>query len=151
MATRTKIRTNKRKAKRQSQNPTSKTSPIMRDKLTRAMQGKSQSEIARLTGIDQARISRIMKGRGEPYARELFAIAQACGASLDYLLDDSKTEPDPPLTEWENRILWLLRNFAVNPEIVASLVVQELITSGRIPNHLRSIGLPAKPTTKPGA
>lgn len=52
-------------------------------KEKRVAAGLSQTELGRLTGLNQATISRIERGRQEPSLSQLQRIADACGYELD--------------------------------------------------------------------
>ncbi|MDO5724619.1 MAG: helix-turn-helix transcriptional regulator [Flaviflexus sp.] len=65
--------------------------PTIIDNIAHAIEsrGLSQRDLAELTEISQPTLSRILSGRRPVKAGELIAIAEATGASLEALLDES--------------------------------------------------------------
>lgn len=62
-----------------------------RIRMVRQRKNISQSELARMTGINNKSLSRYELGATIPPADALKAIADALGVSADYLLDEQQT------------------------------------------------------------
>ena len=74
---------------------------------TIARSGKSQSALARETGVAQSAISAMTRGERRPFMDQAFRIARALGVPLDYLADD--TIDEPPIAELSGEERLLLR------------------------------------------
>ena len=62
------------------------------EQLRRAL-GLDQAELESMTGLARGRISKWASGQGEPTIRQAHRLAAALGTSVDYLADESATEP----------------------------------------------------------
>lgn len=91
--------------------------------------GKSQSRIARETGISQSAISAMTRGDRRPYMDQALKLARALGVPLDYLADESLDElPAPELTTDDRLILRIVRKL----EIDADEVIRRLYVAGPV-------------------
>lgn len=72
--------------------------------------GKSQSQIARETGIDQSAISAMTRGKRRPYMDQALLLARSIGVPLEFLADDAlDVPPGLGLSEEERYILRMVR------------------------------------------
>jgi transcriptional regulator with XRE-family HTH domain len=92
------------------------------DKLTRLLDtsGKSQSQVARETGIHQTAISDMTKGKRRPYMDQALSLARSLGVSLDFLADDALDAPpalaSPELNYDEKTVLLVVKALGLDLE-----------------------------------
>jgi transcriptional regulator with XRE-family HTH domain len=118
----------------------------MRAKLLRLITPHGNGHIAKLTGIRASRLYKIIRGDGDPYARELYALAAVFGVTLDFLMDDSQ-ETFHDFSPDQARILWLMDSFDVPADSIARAIMAYLVKTGQIPERndtMPSIGLPGR-------
>ncbi|WP_165073278.1 helix-turn-helix domain-containing protein [Paludisphaera rhizosphaerae] len=55
----------------------------------------TQDELAKVAGVHQTSVSKILLRTRRPYADQLAAFARVLGTTVDWILDDTKSLPDP--------------------------------------------------------
>lgn len=80
----------------------------IRDKI-----GLKDADVARLSGVTKSTFSDWKKGLYQPKREKLIKIADALGVSIEYLMDDGKTDFNPSniyLSDEEQEVLTAYRN-----------------------------------------
>ncbi len=96
-----------------------------------ATNGKSQTKLARETGLGQSAISEMTKGERRPYMDQGLLLARALGVPLDYLADDAQDEPPrgPELSDAELAALKMVRSLKLDE----AEVIRRLAAGGVMP------------------
>lgn len=74
----------------------------------------SQDDLAGRLGVSQNLVSRWARGASVPDLRQARSLADLFGVGVDYLADDRRDEPWPAATDWDAKILEIIR--AIGPE-----------------------------------
>jgi transcriptional regulator with XRE-family HTH domain len=115
----------------------------------------SQSELAKAVRMSQATISKWATGERVPKAKQFLALAKTLEVDLEYLIDDSKSEPfvKMEVTDEEKAILGAVRVLGART-VLAKLKDEEMVESterdddeivldGRSPNQVETKRPPA--------
>jgi transcriptional regulator with XRE-family HTH domain len=95
--------------------------------------GLTPAALSRLTGIPSPRFSEWKQSDADrprgPTVPQLLAVARVLNTTMEYLADDTMSDPPPPaVSDAEGKLLWALRALEVDPDEALRLVRHGLAT-----------------------